>query len=79
MRQSEKSTSPAEKLLGFSKNLDKVMILGGAAVSLVNPLVGGAIIGGSLATIEGAKRVELGMNSRRSRQLGSRAVRMANR
>ena len=65
----------AERLLDLSKSIDKVMILGGAAVSLVNPLIGGAIIGGSLATIEGAKRIETGLKSRRTRTLGATAIR----
>lgn len=65
----------AERLIGLSKTIDKVSIVGGAVVGLAfNPVLGGLIIGGSLASMEVGNRLELGIKNRRAKRLGKSAV-----
>lgn len=65
----------AERLIGLSKTIDKVSIVGGAVVGLAfNPVLGGLIIGGSLASMEAGNRLEIGLRNRRAKKLGNKAV-----
>lgn len=68
-----------EKGLELNKRLDKVMLVGGAVVGLTfNPLLGGAIIGGSIISMEAGDRIGREVSRRRSqsttRQLGRAAT-----
>lgn len=65
----------AERLIGLSKTIDKVSIVGGAVVGLAfNPVLGGLIIGGSLAGMEVSNRLEIGLKNRRAKKLGKAAT-----
>lgn len=71
----EQSNKPLfEKLTGLSKRLDTVGIVGGLAVGLVNPVLGGVIAGGSVFTYEMGNRAESFMRERRSRIIGGSAI-----
>ena len=64
-----------EKGLELNKTLDKAMIVGGAAIGLTfNPLLGGAIIGGSIISMEAGNRIgreiSKNRNPKTTQQLG---------
>lgn len=69
-----------EKGLELNNKLDKAMIVGGAVVGLTfNPLLGGAIIGGSIVSMEAGKRIGREFSKNRdpktAQQLGQVAAR----
>ncbi len=67
--------SVGEKLIGLGKTFDKVGIIGGVAVGvLFNPVLGGLIAGGSIASYEIGNRAELAVKKHRARKLGAKAV-----
>lgn len=73
MNNEQKRTIP-EKLINFSKKLDVLSIMGGLAVGVVNPALGGLIVGGSIVTLEAGRRIEQGLDKRKARKLGKTAT-----
>lgn len=67
--------SAGEKLIGLSKTIDKVGIIGGVAVGvLFNPALGGLIAGGSIFSHELGTRTEQAIDKHRARKMGKRIV-----
>jgi len=64
-----------ERLIGLSKTIDKLTIVGGAVVGLAfNPALGGLMIGSSIVTMEAGNQIEAGIRKRRARKLGAAAT-----
>lgn len=68
-----------EKGIDLNKKLDKALLVGGAAIGLFfNPALGGAIVGGSLVSMEAGDRVNREIaknrNQRAAKQLGRTAT-----